>query len=268
MKKINLSKYRSKESGNVLFLILIAVALFAALSYAVTQSTRSGSNDANREKTLVSSSQVTQYPSGVRTAVLRMVLNGVSPEDLYFDPPSNFCAGASCIDDSDANTDDEKRAVFHPRGGGAPYQLAQPEIMASGVQGQWIFSDGWQISRIGTTGATAASNDLIAFLPGLQNGLCRRINEEYGITHQGANTDGDNIPLGVASVGTIPSVTTAAHNMIEAQAPGFNTVPIATIGTVNTSFQGQPYGCMDTDDTAGSGAAGTFNVYYHVMLER
>ena len=54
------------EKGNVLFLILIAVALFAALSYAVTQSSRSGGGDANNETSLINSAQVTQYPASVR----------------------------------------------------------------------------------------------------------------------------------------------------------------------------------------------------------
>ena len=70
-----ITSQRKSESGNVLFLILIAVALFAALSYAVTQSSRSGSSDASSEKSLVSSSVLTEYPAGVRTAIMRMIVS-------------------------------------------------------------------------------------------------------------------------------------------------------------------------------------------------
>ena len=49
-----------KESGNVLFLILIAVALFAALSYAATKSNQSGTN-VTKERTQTEAAQILQY---------------------------------------------------------------------------------------------------------------------------------------------------------------------------------------------------------------
>src|SRR5690606_2698113 len=82
---------REAESGNVLFLILIAVALFAALSYAVTQSTRSGGGDASGETNLISSAQVTQYPASVRTSLVRMIIGGKSIDTpITFNTPSDF----------------------------------------------------------------------------------------------------------------------------------------------------------------------------------
>ncbi|MBI4031193.1 MAG: hypothetical protein HY370_05905 [Proteobacteria bacterium] len=111
---------RSGERGNVLFLILIAVALFAALSYAVTQSTRSGTGDASSETSLVNSSTLTQYPAGIRTGLVRMIVSkGAVADDLAFNTPSDFPLGNNNF------------GVFHPAGGQATYQLAPAYVMKS-----------------------------------------------------------------------------------------------------------------------------------------
>ena len=250
---------RKGESGNVLFLILIAVALFAALSYAVTQSTRSGSNDSDREQSLISSAQITQYPAGVRTSMVRMILGGIDSDSLYFNPPSDFGSGLD-IDDTDGNTQDEEQAVFHPAGGGAPYQLAQPDVMSGNAQGEWLFTDQWEVTQIGSTIAGSPNgNDVLALLPGISRSLCQRINEEYGIS---AGTDGDNdgVPAGPT---TDPVLAT--HGMIVANAPGFSANEAATIAG---DFTGQPYGCYDRDDGDATTTPTNHYIYYHVLLER
>ncbi|MCD8569257.1 MAG: hypothetical protein LRY50_13400, partial [Geovibrio sp.] len=77
----------SRESGNVLFLILVAVALFAALSYAVSSSTRSGSSDGGRqEDTEIIASSLLQYASGLAMAVEKMRLShSCSESDISFE---------------------------------------------------------------------------------------------------------------------------------------------------------------------------------------
>src|SRR5690606_14672174 len=120
MMKLMIEKLKNckaqSESGNVLFLILIAVVLFAALSYAVTQSTRSGGGGASQETSLISSANVTQYPASIRTAILRMIVSKNTDADvLAFDPPADF---ATFCDVSLANA---AVCVFHPDGGAALY---------------------------------------------------------------------------------------------------------------------------------------------------
>lgn len=242
---------RQGEQGNVLFLILIAVALFAALSYAVTQSTRSGGGDASDEGNLVNSAQITQYPASVRTSIVRMVIGGADVATLEFNEPDDFtnCTTINGV---------QSRCVFHPDGGGATHQNAPGGVMASGTAGAWRFNGENEINLIGRTSGTedsptSNSADLIAFLPGVTNGICERINEELGITTVAADIVENGIVYDSASDMVNPNGTT--DTSIGA---GGNTIG----GTDAPAFNAQPFGCFKDGSTTGQ------NVYYHVLIER
>lgn len=257
MKLLNTKKWRQAEKGNVLFLILIAVALFAALSYAVTQSTRTGGGSGDNETALISSAQLTQYPASIRTAVVRMIIGGVDVADTEFNTPANFgtCTGAS---DTPATFD---FCVFHPTGGGATHTNAPADFMsASGgnTVGTWFFNMENEIFEVGTTGATAGTPEantveMIAFLPGITQTLCNRINGELGLPATIPQETGIDIP-------------TQMTNGIGICNGGCG----ATIGQDEAALDGQPYGCfqIDTWTSPTDGATADAYVYYHVLVER
>ena len=228
---------RKSERGNVLFLILIAVALFAALSYAVTQSTRSGGGDAGRETNLVNSSTITQYPASIKTAIVRMIVsNGASAETLEFNPPSTFSSLTSV-----------GIGVFHPTGGGATFALAPNSVTT--VPGQeWHFNGENQVDNIGLTNGSGAPNqasaDLIAFLPNVRTAICTQIHTQLGLST------------------TLPAETGIRYLVDQTNALGTTldrfTETGDTIGNGNI-LSGQPQGCFTQDG---------MNIYYHVLTER
>lgn len=241
--KVQKSESRLAECGNVLFLILIAVVLFAALSYAVTQSSRSGGGGTDGEANLVNSAQITQYPASVRTAIVRMIIGGVDVTQLNFDPPSAFAT--TCNTTATA-------CVFHPSGGGATSVTAPASVTASGNQAEWVFTSDYAIENISTS-----ANDIIAMLPGVGGAICTRLNTELGIN---AGTDGDSDGVGAGAT-TLPTV--AANNMASGNL-GIGGAASAPGTLIDDDFAGQPFGCMDSDD----GDANADFVYYHVLVER
>lgn len=240
---------RKSEKGNVLFLILIAVALFAALSYAVTQSTRSGSGTADAEKALLSGATMTQYPTALRTSIIRMVLGGTDVSNIVFDAPAAF-----------TTVSDLEAAVFHPTGGGAVFQQAPADVMAGATQGNWFYNANMEIPLIGIDGA--GGNDVIAFLPGVSSAVCRNVNKEFSI-----NTTGCTMTDGV-----VPDLATASdESLIRDNFVEGDTFPVGSAAATNdivnaacNAFSGQPSGCFFDADISTDGEY----VFYSVLLER
>jgi len=234
---------RQSEKGNVLFLILIAVALFAALSYVVTQSTRSGGGSTEREKNILSSAQMTQYPTALRTSLIRQVLAGVAIENVKFNSPGSFSPSVEV-------------EVFHPQGGGATYQAAPAELMAGtgGTQGVWTYNAEVYVPGIGID--TVGGNDVIAFLPGVSDGVCRQVNEELGI-----DTNGCTMAEIAPSVPAINTEVDATMNTAYSFPSGPGTALTSTDVSCTTVFDRQASGCFFD-------IAGDRNVFYSVLLER
>ncbi len=232
---------RKSERGNVLFLILIAVALFAALSYAVTQSTRSGGGDASSETSLVNSAQITQYPASIKTAITRMIVsNSTSPYALSFDDPSLFTANLT-------TPQLEAENVFHPNGGGATYSLGPANVMSANVAAPWVFNTENEIENIGQSGGpNDTTADTIAFLPGVSTAICQKIHQKLGLST------------------TLPAETNIDFATVQDTTVGSATDRIFTGGGTGVIGDGnilssQPQGCF---------TQGGSNIYYHVIVER
>lgn len=246
----SIKKEAINESGNVRFLILIAIALFAALAVAVMQSSLFQSDESTNARNMISTTEVTQFPGGVRTGIVRMMAaNNISAGQLEFSPPSEF--SSLTANKSGKHT----RGVFHPDGGSVVYQPSPAEVMASGSPGTWYFNANFSIPNIG--------NEMIAFLPGLKKQVCQKINGQLGIISNPVPV----VPGAVKNYEKTQGPAFPGDSTLElfsaAPTPGKPLVSTTTSGTPPVSvLSGQPFGCFVTDDNP------PVYVYYHSLVER
>ncbi len=222
------------QKGNALFLILIAVALFAALSYAITQSGRGGGN-ISKEKAAIAASQITQFAAGVHTAVQRMVISGVAVNEICYDNTADH-PGSRC-------SAPVANRVFDADGGGVIYECATDEQVTdtSNKQTQWKFrgiyhshNGGVYVKNIGTN-TDISGRDAVAILPSIHLAVCQQINKGLGLAAD--PTDSTNFSFGNSS-----SVFTYDESR-----------------NVIYSNPGEAFGCVETFDG---------NSYYHTLIEQ
>lgn len=163
-----------RDAGNVLFLILIGIALFAALSYAITQTGRGGTGGGlARENASINAAKIVAYSNSVAETVQRMRINGV--DDLAF--RGTACALPDC-----------SGYIFDTGGGGNVLQAPPADVLDSANSGQatygrWVVTSNG-VRDIGTDGNGAASSELVLVLPWIKLDICKSLNDKLGVINQ------------------------------------------------------------------------------------
>jgi len=244
--------------GNALFLILIAVALFAALSYAVTLSGR-GNGGTARETGTINAALITDYPASVRATVTRMILSGTTANTLDY---TNGDTGAVAVFDGTSG------------GGGATWATAPPAAAqdttpadATHAGPNWRFravtstaNKGFYVAGIGTP----TGQEAIAFVDVTQ-AACLAINGGFGLG-QTVYAEG---PFAAAFETTAAEMATESlptHSLGTSTELTGTASSKYTIGKyyVNNGLGAQAFACVS--NTTGA-VTGPF-LYYHTLIEQ
>lgn len=240
------SKFKRRgERGSIIFMLLIVVAMFAALGYAVTQSLQTGQGTLDKvsdDKMSLALSELRTTVMDTRLAIQNMVMNGVSVDTIdssygaYY-PLNTDCTSSAC-------------KLYDPAGGGLKlpdFPNMHPELTylpsnatmwtdhSNGVSWTWF-------SKKGTTKA-----DLIYHVR-VNKTFCNYINRMLGVT-----ADVDSFPTN--GMGFLFELQSGSRQALGTTAGGWvPTPPTSTPTDANPSE-----GCLKTD-------AASATYYYTVIL--
>jgi hypothetical protein len=167
------AKHKNSERGSVIFMILIAVALFAALGFVVSNMLREGSpQSVTEDRARLLAGEIMDYGRTLRQGVQNMrISNGCTDTQISFEVAA--LAGY-------ANGTNTACQLFHRAGGDVNYIPPTADVTAA----NWIFTGANNALNVGTT-----APDLIAILPNIPLAVCNAINTASGINDLGNDSD-------------------------------------------------------------------------------
>lgn len=208
---------RKNDAGNVIFMILIACALFAALAYAVTQSGRSSSNS-TREKAMLDAAQRVQFGYAITQAIAKMKLAiGCEDNEIDFTGHNNTSYNVDNVpyDYTNPNSPTDGSCNVFSRAGGNVIPrdfttiktgLIEPAAAGAGV----VHPHSWGVLNMrvlgaGSDAATSAGTDLVLASGRLTIEQCLNFNVAMGVTNTGGVPPTDAWDCSNIYVGTYPA---------------------------------------------------------------
>ncbi|MCE7886423.1 MAG: hypothetical protein DYH13_02840 [Alphaproteobacteria bacterium PRO2] len=163
----------NRERGNALIYVLIAIALFAALSMTLGRQTDTGeAANLSDERAELYATQLIAYAAQAKSSLDQMMFSGGDIATLDFTLP-----GAAGYDTGAAL--DKIKRVYHPDGGGLVAEKL-PEEAASYTGSDPVA--GWYMGRFNNVEWTKTGGgngtDVILVAYGINKKICERINEK------------------------------------------------------------------------------------------
>ncbi len=179
---MNKSTHR-RERGNVLFYVLIAVSLLAALTYAVSQSGRGSVSQIGTEKARLLASGVTDYASTIATAFAQIRLRGCTLDKINFQNPI-----IAAYDNPDAPAD-QTCDIFELAGAGISFENPPAEAGTNPVH---LFTAEAEVEQSGSTCGDENCTELLIVSGPLNKSICMQINTLLGIENPSDTPPKDN----------------------------------------------------------------------------
>ncbi len=243
----------ARQSGNVLFIILLGVVLFGALSFSVMRTQGTVSETAEPERLKMQATEIIRYAQDVRRAVDMMRANGLSESDIRFAHADLDVAYGTYGTNPTAE-------VFNPAGGGAYYKKPKkewldPANITTADSGAWLFTGASEVFNIGTPTDDNCSawpvadrpkcSELVMFLPYITRELCIAINQALNLGDATTTPSKDNTSMSFTKfAGTFTYAT--------------------QIRPTEVAYRGQEAYCIQGDS---SPATGTYH-FYQVLIAR
>lgn len=151
------------ESGSAFFLILIGIFLFAGLSYAIMQSSRTSVATLTQEQARVAAQELMAYGEAIRKAVQTLRLRGCSDTQINF-APANYNA-VNPLAPADKSCD-----VFDQAGGAVQFiKPTQWENELATYHDYWINGQS-AVKDVGTS-----APELILWTLNIKREICEQI---------------------------------------------------------------------------------------------
>ena len=175
------------DKGNALFLILIAVALFAALSYAITNSSR-GSSSTDKEQAEIQAAKILNYMAAVQDEFTKLrVLYNAPAYDINFGNNDSHQSNSGAIGSDHQNNPNcstlSECSIFANRDGNvisrAFYDAASMPVPSSSghpVPGELRVYNNF-IEDVGSN----SEPELVMLMIGLKEEVCDAINKQLDL---------------------------------------------------------------------------------------